>query len=357
MIRAITTGCLAVFLLVSSAAAQSTLISVSTRRDHIFDPTRNALYITTNNGLVQRYDLATNALLTPWTVGTSLFGVDITPDASALYAGDSVSGVLRKVALPSGTVSSLNYTLDSGETHSFDVAIGANGKGLITTNFGGSGWVPIRELNTATDTLTQRTDAPGSFGFNGEVRNRTMLNRSPDRNYILVTESDSSDGPMFGYNNISDTFTGNTSRGYSLTQVASSVNRSRQIIALESGSDLHILDPSFAFQRALTGMDGGNIFSPTRDVLYAVSSSADQLVAFETANFTELFRLNVGENVAASSAFDAGVMSISPSGDRLFLSTPAGVRMFVVPEPASLAMIAAAPLLLVRRRRLRRCHR
>jgi hypothetical protein len=71
----------------------------------------------------------------------------------------------------------------------------------------------------------------------------------------------------------------------------------------------------------------------------------------ETTNFTELFRLNIGENVAASTAFDAGVMSISPDGDRLFLSTPAGVRMFVVPEPAALALIAVAFPVMIRSRR------
>jgi hypothetical protein len=51
------------------------------------------------------------------------------PDAGAIYAGDSVTGALRKVTLSSGTVTTLNYTPASGETHSFDVAIGANGRG------------------------------------------------------------------------------------------------------------------------------------------------------------------------------------------------------------------------------------
>jgi DNA-binding beta-propeller fold protein YncE len=89
-----------------SGAPPSVLIPVANGRDHVFDPTRNLLYITTGAGTVQRYDVATQTLLTPLAVGTSLNGADITPDGSALYVADNqtsgTQGFIRKVNLASG---------------------------------------------------------------------------------------------------------------------------------------------------------------------------------------------------------------------------------------------------------------
>src|SRR5437879_1271827 len=115
----------------------STLIPVTNHRDLVFDPTRNVLDITTSAGTVQRYDVANQALLSPLTVGTSLNGADITPDGSTLFvtegqtASSGTQGVLHKVDLASGTITDLTYNLGFYEGGSFDIALGANGKGLF----------------------------------------------------------------------------------------------------------------------------------------------------------------------------------------------------------------------------------
>ena len=59
------------------------------------------------------------------------------------------------------------------------------------------------------------------------------------------------------------------------------------------------------------------------------------------ASFAELFRLEIGEDVGNSNT-----MSISDDGGLIFLSTPAGVRMFAnpIPEPSTLALSAAGLL-------------
>ena len=79
------------------------LIPLPTRRNHVFDPTRNRLYITTNTGTVEQYDLRANAWLAPLKVGNSLNCVDITPDGSALYVAENqrsgVQGLLRNSQL------------------------------------------------------------------------------------------------------------------------------------------------------------------------------------------------------------------------------------------------------------------
>src|SRR4051794_8709663 len=71
-------------LFASEAIAQSTLISLPTRRDMVFDHGGHYLYISTSDGLVQRYNLTSGVLETPFAVGGSLNGMDIAADDSFL---------------------------------------------------------------------------------------------------------------------------------------------------------------------------------------------------------------------------------------------------------------------------------
>src|SRR5262249_3160182 len=106
------------------------LIPVSNRRDLIYDGSRGLLYITTSDGLVQRYDVATPTLLSPWQVGVGLYGADITPDGAFLYATEAVrgatQGMLHRVNLNDGTVTNFTYNLSGGEGGTWAVTIANN---------------------------------------------------------------------------------------------------------------------------------------------------------------------------------------------------------------------------------------
>ena len=121
----------------------STLIPVTTHRDLVFDVSRGLLYITTSGGTVERWSVANQSLLTGLSVGTSLNGADITPSGSDLYVAENqaatTTGTVYDVALATGTVTPLTYTLAFGEGGAWDVAIASNGKALLTTEFAGSG--------------------------------------------------------------------------------------------------------------------------------------------------------------------------------------------------------------------------
>ena len=69
----------------------STLIPVPDRTDIIYDATRDFLYMPTSTGKVERYNLATNRLETPWLVSASLAGGDITPDGKQFLLLKSVT--------------------------------------------------------------------------------------------------------------------------------------------------------------------------------------------------------------------------------------------------------------------------
>jgi hypothetical protein len=188
--------------------AVTSVIAVPGRRDLVYDEVRGLLYITTAAGTIERYDIANQTLLTPLSVGGSLNGGDITPDGSALYVADGQRGITQgwfdKVNLATGAPTHLPYDLSAG-AGAWDVTIGANGKALADTNFEGSGWVPLQQITLSTDTLSVRTDDPGS-GFNGGITGDTHIARSADRSRFLFTEANISSGPAFDYDGIHDVF-------------------------------------------------------------------------------------------------------------------------------------------------------
>ena len=315
-----------------SRLVPSTLIPVSNHRDLVFDASRGLLYITTSAGAVQRYNVASQTLLSPLTVGTSLNGADITPDGSALYvtenqlASNPAQGVLHKVNLASGAVTDLKYDLSFYlEAGSFDIAIGSGGKGLFDGRFSGSGWTPTRQVDLATDALSVRPDANGSGG-GGQVRQDTLIHRSADRSLFFFTESNISNGPVFTYNATTDTFAPGTATNTFLDNALSAVNRNGTLIALELNNGITIMDRACNTVQTLPNLTGGMAFDPVRDLLYAASTNG-QVIAYDTNTWTVKFQLAVGETVTGSSAFGNGVMTVSNDGSLLFLATTSGVRM------------------------------
>jgi len=322
----------------------STLIPVTDRQALVYDPIRNILDITTNSGTVQQFSIASQQLLTPITVGTHLRGADITPDGSALYVTDTAlapgatQGVLHKVNLSTQAVTNLTYTLAAGgEGGSWDVSIGSDGLGLMTTVFQGSGWTPLHQLDLSTDTLTVRIDDPGSGG-RGQVRGDTLIRRGAGRGLLFLTEADISSGPIFTYNAAANSFgpAGDTNEEFLINRAAA-VSRDGSLIALQIGTGVAVIDPNLNAIVNLGHLDGGVAFDPAQDVLYGVNTHADQIVAYDTHTWTIKYSLPIGEAASPYGQFSNGEMVVTNDGSRLFLSTSSGVREFNLPSPTGVA--------------------
>ena len=55
-------------------------------------------------------------------------------------------GTFHKLTLSTGIVTNINYTRANGESGAWDVAITSSGIALVTTQYGGSGWTPLRQI-------------------------------------------------------------------------------------------------------------------------------------------------------------------------------------------------------------------
>jgi hypothetical protein len=213
-----------------------------------------------------------------------------------------------------------------------------NGKAFFTTDFVGSAWVPLHELDLATNTIVDRPSSTFS-GFN-EVRQRTWLYRDANHSVMLGLESNSSAGPVFSYIANTDSFIagadlgfypGETPRSIFHDNGSGSISRDGQWLAIEierphEPNEVWILDLALSnIATKLSGIEGGVIFDPYQDLLYGLDTVNDEVIVFDTNSWSEIERIDVCEDLLATQCFDEGVLSFDPLNSTVYVSVSGGI--------------------------------
>ncbi len=330
--------------------AQGFLISDTNRArtGMVFDFAGQNLYISTATGLIKTFNLSTHTFGRSYNLGGWVWGIDIARDDSFILAAQaSVSGsqgTFQRVNLATGAITNIHYTRASSEIGGWDVAIGSNGLAMVTTQFAGSGWTPLRQIDLTTNAITIRTDAPGS-GAGGQVRGGaeegTKIHRSADGTRFLFMEPDSSAGPFFTYSALTNTFGPSFDNNSFLDNSAGAVSPNGNLIALSTYSAFGWpawlnTAPDLGLVHAFNQIHSGIAFDAVRDILYGVNTITEQIIAYSTITFAELFRLPIGEAIGPPpfTPFDTGTLVASPDGRWLALETGSGIRIFHLPAPA-----------------------
>src|SRR5262245_17516169 len=320
-------------------SGQGFLIPDTTRRDMVFDFAGQNLYISTSTGLIKTFELSTLTFGTSYNPGGSLNGIDIARDDSFLLTAQNEVGIsqgtFHRVDIATGTIIDIHYDLDTGEIGAWDVAIASNGLALVTTQYDGSGYTPLRQIDLDTNVVTVRTDAPGSGG-GGIVRQDTQIHRSADGTRFFFMESNASTGPVFTYSGVTDSFGPSAHTDGILDFASGAVNRTGDIVGFRNFNSPASLNtaPDFIFLHTFTEIDSGVAFDAVQDVFYGVNSTTDEIIAYSTITFGELFRLDIGEDVPANSGiFGTGTLVASADGRWLALETDSGIRLFQLAAP------------------------
>ena len=103
-------------------------------------------------------------------------------------------------------------------------------------------------------------------------------------------------------------------------------------MAIDVPGGLLVMDQNFQVHNFLQGLSGGVAFDPNQDVMYAVNSATDQIVAYNTNTWQVMYQLAIGEATNPGQAFGTGMMTVSNDGKWLFLTTPSGVREYSLPD-------------------------
>ena len=301
----------------------SAYVAVNGINDVVYDAARDLVYATTARGTVERYDAAAGRLLAPWTVGGNLLGADITPDGSFLYVADGNNPQIRKVNLSDGTSVPLTYSPAFGESNAYDVAV-VGPRAVFTTQYAGSGWTPLREIDLASGAITTRTDIR-------DVRQNSILSRAGDRSGMFLTESNISSGPIRYYDTGENRFT-----AYGETQTfhggtLHDVNSDGRLVALRMGSGVALYTDRLVGVGTIPGLDGGLKFDAAGDMLYAVNSATDQLVGYDTAARVQRYTVPLDRNLSAGSQYGSGMMAVG--ADKAFVSDDAGLLVIDLPQP------------------------
>ena len=313
----------------------------TTCRGMVFDFAGENLYASTSTGLIKQFNLLNGGLTRTYNLHGSLNGIDIARNNSFILAAqnnyDSTQGTIHRLNLATGIITNIHYprTLHPlAEGGVWDVAISSNGKALFSTlTTGGSGFTPLHQIDLTTNTTTTRTDAPGSE-FNGLLETRARLHRSANAMRLLVMEG-GGQGPVFTYSAVTDTFSPSFRTNADLNFGSGAVNRTGNLIGLRKYgppaslrrvSDLSVL-------HNFNAIDGGIAFDTARDILYGVSSTTEQIIAYDTNTYAELFRLNIGEQPGpAEEPFGRGMLVASADGRWLALQSVSGIRVLRVPN-------------------------
>ena len=284
------------------------------------------LYISTTTGSVLRYNLATNTFLTPYTLGGSLAGMDISPDGKTLVVADGAYGATTNhidvINLANGSSQQIPFTLGFGEAGTYSVAFTSDSSVLVSLNYAGSGWVPMRLVNLTTGTSTT-VDS---------IRQSLMLTPSADHSVVAFEESNISSGPVERYR-VSDGNIAGTSTNWFTFEVG--VNRNGTQYAAPTYDGTFMFDQNFNSLATIgtyaNTMPIGVAYSPTSNVVYfawASNGSSHEVVdAYSTTTFQPVQTLDSSQAFAwpGNAAFVNGRLKVSSDGSVLFCTTTNGV--------------------------------
>ena len=92
---------------------------------------------------------------------------------------------------------------------------------------------------------------------------------------------------------------------------------------------ISILDKNLATVDTVADLKGGAVYGARGEFFYAVDSVNDQLVAFDTVNYDEQFRLEAGDDLEDyRSLSNRATMTAAGNARQVYITTATGVRMF-----------------------------
>jgi hypothetical protein len=300
---------------------------VNQPRDIVFDDLRNLLYISTEAGTVERFDLSAIQFLSPITVGGSPHGMDITTDYGALYVADTQlsdgNGVVHKVNLDTLSVTNLTYTVGEYEEGSYDIAIGSQGLALFTGSSAGSILIPLYVLDTSTDIITTHPDIMGST----TIRNNLRLVRSYDRSKMWLVNN-SSNGWIGVYDADSNTFTAEKEFNNYLNDSPVALSRDGSLAAVQLNDHCRIVDSDFNMVMGLDDCKMAAEFDSADNLFYQFHRNWKYLYALDTVVWELFDHISTGLTMQSYEQFTAGETAITADGRVLAITAPDRVVLY-----------------------------
>lgn len=278
-------------------------------------------------------------------------GMDISPDGKTLAVANTVRGTNQNyvdlVNLETGTSSRVGFNLGFYEGGTYTVAYDNQGKLLVTSQFQGSGWTPLRKYDPETQSTT----------ILGSVTQNVMLAASADRSVIGIAEANISDG-RWGVYRVGDTqyvsqhqwynpVTGGT--GWFNFEIGVSREGSQFAIPTYGGTFVGDADSVVPVIGQYAGISPiGVAYSPLSDTVFFPFAGTNYIGEYDTETLTEIGRIPVPGyfDWSGNWAFLEGRSKVASDGSYLFSTLDNGVfftalDIVAVPEPTTPWLVGA----------------
>ena len=297
--------------------------------DYVFSAS-GILYIT-DGADIDRFNTKTGAYLSPFVVGGDLLGVDLSPDGTTLAVADSsVQGSTNHIQLvntSTGAATAVSFPLAGGESGTYDVAWESNGDVLVTSNYAGSGSVPLRQYNPQT----------GQTTILRQVLQSTWLAPSADRKTIGLAESNISSGPLNVFSVASGGIIATADTGWFTFDDAVSRTAMRLSFPRTTAAFVYNRSGTTLTQTTVLGQYASHgpldaVFDPASDTLFTAEygqlGGTPGVKAYNTDTWQQIATLdNSGFPWNGNHAMGQGTMAISPDGHWLVVSVSDGARL------------------------------
>jgi len=305
--------------------------------DAIFSSDGSRLFAVSGN-TVSVIDVASGSVLSQYTVGNTLGGIDVSPDGLRLavverYPGLSGDSKLYTINLGTGAITTYSVPGTSGPF--FDVSFLQDGTVLVSQQSIGNGSTPLRLLDFSTGQFSI-VPAPANMGM-------ATLTASADSSHVLLEPFGGQAAYLYvaGVGFVAqavpppyDPYAGAALPGGTVGAQATSLDGSLYV----QGQTLNVYDNSLNLLASLTTdfpyLSGaqGLAFSANNQFLYVATASS--LVVFSTTTWQPIGIYDTGSNVRSSydsingTAVGYGdILQASPDGQHVSVITAAGIQL------------------------------
>jgi len=324
--------------------------------DVVLSPDGSRIYAPGADGWIRVYSTATGTQVDAWHVGTTLGGMDISPDGSFLMVTERTPLTTQtvdyyrtltigayKVSTATGQATTYTTTATGGDYTFYDVAVLSNGQALFSQDYSGSGFVALKVLTLST----------GVFAAGSAIGQDSPLTRSGDGSKVLIGEENSSDGPLDIYTAGSGITARAGSNGFNWGIQALSANGSlvaqyiyNEGVNIFDGSLHSIIKLGSLYPSWTGGAILGLAFDPAGANLYVLNSGTDTIDQLSTTDWHLVRSVALGFDPGPWVGQVGGIIDdrlrLDPNGRFFTVITQNGLRMVADPNAAPFEGTAGA---------------
>lgn len=175
-------------------ATTITQIQASGASDQALSPDGTRLYVATSSGQILVYNTSTLALVATWTVGNDLGAISLSSDGVTLFATENTSALSYTTIYAINTITGASHAVSTRGSAFTDIQATSETTAVVT----GGGFSQPQLVSSYSNTFTPISGAV-------YYSNSSFLNGSGT--LTLLAESGISNGPLFIYNDVTNTVT------------------------------------------------------------------------------------------------------------------------------------------------------